>query len=120
MILPSKRRAAGVAIGRLGQDCAVLEPSTSQSTNGYGKPTSETFDRVAVEKAVRVYGGGGSSPESKRHTGGRLPADSPLLLFRHNTVVESGYRVEYGNATYEIDSVAVYPTHVEAATTLVN
>jgi hypothetical protein len=35
-------------------------------------------------------------------------------------VVESGYRVEYGNATYEIDSVAVYPTHVEAATTLVN
>ena len=119
MILPAKRRAATVAISRFGEECVISEPSGG-STNGYGKTDGETFGSLATESVVRVYGGRGSEPGQSRYTGGRLPADSPLLLFRHDTAAQEGFRVTYNSDTYEIDSLTRYPSHIEATTTLVN
>ena len=121
MILPGKRRAATVAIGRFGQKCVISEPDGPTTTDGYGKSDeSDSFASLDTESVVRVYGKGATNPNASRHTGGRLPADSPLLLFRYDTVAQVGFRVTYGSDTYEIDSMARYPSHIEATTTLVN
>lgn len=121
MVLHSKRRSATVKIHRMGEDCLITEPAGSTNTDGYGKTaTDDTFDPIEWEKVVRVYGGGATDPSADRHAGGRLPADSPLLLFVHDSVVQEGFRVTYGSNIYEIDSLSRYPSHIEARTTLVN
>ena len=121
MILPGKRRAATVAISRLGEDCVISEPTGSTTEDGYGKSSEDdSFGGVGSEKVVRVYGKGATNPNANRQVGGRLPADSPLLLLRHDTVAKAGFRVTYNSDTYEIDAMTRYPSHIEATTTLVN
>lgn len=121
MILSGKRRAATVAISRFGEECVISDPSGPTEKDAYGKSKEDdSFDGLATETAVRVYGKGATNPEAGRHTGGRLPADSPLLLFRHDTEAKAGFRVTYNSDTYEIDAMTRYPSHIEATTTLVN
>jgi hypothetical protein len=121
MILPAKRGPATVAICRLGELCDISEPAGATTTDGYGKTREDDlFEIVDSESVVRVYGKGATDPTASRHTGGRLPADSPLLVFRHDTVAQEGFRVTYLSDTYEIDSMSRYPSHIEARTTLVN
>ncbi|TQQ81855.1 hypothetical protein [Halonotius roseus] len=120
MILHAKRRRATVAINRLGEVCVLSEPAGDAGHDGYGKSTAdEQFVSFGVERVVKVYGSGATNPVSERHLGGRLPADSPLLVLTHDTAVQAGFRVVYAGETFEIDSMTTYPTHVEANTTLV-
>ena len=121
MMLSSNRRAATVSIKRLGLPCQIAEPSGLEETNAYGKTLSDdTFSPVTTEAVVRVYGKGATNPNASRHEGGRLPADSPLLVFRHDTAAQEGFRVTYDGETYEVDAMTRYATHIEATTTLVN
>ena len=122
MILPAQERAARLAIHRMGVECDISEPAGSTATDGYGKQSStdDTFSSVGSEKVVRVYGGGGTEPSVGRHTGGRQKEDSPLLVLQRNTVAQEGFRVSYNSSLYELDSFTIYPSHIEATTTLVN
>lgn len=119
MILPGKRRAATVAISRFGEDCVILEP-TDGTTNNYGKTDGENWSSVANESVVRTHGSRGNGRAQDRHTGGRLPADSPLFLLRYDTAAQEGFRVTYLGQTYELDAFTRYPSHIEASSTLVN
>lgn len=120
MVLNTKRRRATIAIKRMGESSVIAVPSGSSSTNGYGKGgDSESFTPISSERVVKVYGGGGFDSSIQRHQGGRLPANAPLLIFRHDSEIQTGFRVTYNSETFEIDSLTRYPTHVEADTTLV-
>lgn len=119
MILPSKRRAATIAISRFGESCVIAEP-IGGTTNEYGKTVGADWSSVATESVVRTYGSRGNGRRQGRHAGGRLPADSPLLLLRYDTAAKEGFRVTYQGDTYEIDAFTRYPSHIEATTTLVN
>jgi len=118
MLLPAQKGAARVAIHRLGVSCDIAQPSAS-GTDGYGKPTGETWTWVATEPVVR-FDQSGSDPSAARVTGGRYETDSPTLAFLADSVIQVGYRVGYENTTYEIDSLTAYPTHFEARTTVVS
>lgn len=124
MILPAQRRTATVAINRFGEDCVISKPDGSTTEDGYGKVSAKdnSFAAVDTESVVRTYGSRGrtSEPIKSRDVGGRRPADSPLLVLRYDTVAKAGYRVTYGSETYELDALTVYPSHIEATTTLVN
>lgn len=120
MVLNTKRRRATIAIKRLGESCVITVPSGNVGTDGYGKTTEDSeFTSLASERVVKVYGGGGIDSSIQRHQGGRLPANSPLLILRHDSEIQPGFRVTYSGETFEIDSLSRYPTHVEADTTLV-
>lgn len=118
MLLPAQRGAARVAIHRLGVSCDISKPSAS-STDGYGKPTGETWAVVATEPVARFYQSG-SEPAAARLTGGRYDTDSPILAFLPDSAIRAGYRVDYDGVTYEVDSFTRYPTHLEARTTVVS
>jgi hypothetical protein len=119
MILPAQKRAATVAINRVGLLCSITEPvDEDYHIDGYGKAQEESWSEVAVEPVVRIYQRGGS-PGQRRVAGGRFPTESPLLIFVRDSVVTTGYRVSYESEVYEIDSLTTYPTHFEAETTLV-
>lgn len=119
MILPAQAGAAKVAIHRFGEESSILEPSDNDgATDGYGKKGGDSWNVVATEAVVRIYTRG-SSPTQNRVSGGRYRTESPVLLFAGDSVVEEGFRVSYGEFLYEIDSLLIYPSHIEAETTAV-
>ncbi|QRV15029.1 head-tail adaptor protein [Haloterrigena salifodinae] len=120
MILPAQRRQARLAIHRLGASCTIKEP-TGETVNGYGKKDgSESWSGVADEKVVRTYTRS-SAPAQARLSGGRYRTESPVLVFRDDSAIEEGFRVEYPDGrVYEVDALTPYPSHLEGTTTVVN
>jgi hypothetical protein len=121
MVLPTIARRATVAIKRLGEECVISEPSGATTTDDYGKSEEDdSFSPLDSEHLLRVYGSRGSEPSTARATGGRRPADSPLMILKEDTVAKDGHRVTYLGTTYELDALTRYPSHIEASTTLIN
>ncbi|NUC72548.1 hypothetical protein HTZ84_09540 [Haloterrigena sp. SYSU A558-1] len=120
MILPAQRRQARLAIHRLGTSCTIKEPGV-QIRNGYGKLEEPVgWNAVAEERVVRTYTRS-DRPSQARHSGGRYRTESPMLTLRDDSAVEEGFRVEFPDGSlYEVDAITVYPTHLEASTTVVN
>lgn len=117
-LLPSQKRAARVAILRLGEPAEISAP-TGGVQNAYGKQSGGSFSPLTTETVVRTYRSG-SDPGQSRTTGGRYRSEAPVLLFTDDSVVEEGHRVDYLGTTYEVDTLTRFPTHLEADTTVVN
>lgn len=120
MILPAQRGAARVAIKRAGSVSSIMEPvDTDSVVDGYGKTAEDEWQMVSEEPVVRIYQRG-TGPTQSRVSGGTYRTESPVLIFLHDSEVGTGYRVSYQSTVYEIDSLTVYPTHIESETTVVN
>lgn len=117
---PFQTGAARIAIRRMGTQCSITEPVDSDdAVNGYGKKSEDSWSEVGTEPVVRVYQRG-AAPSQNRMAGGRYRTESPLLIFFPDSLVEEGYRVEYDDTVYEVDTLNEYPTHLEGDTTVVN
>ena len=117
MLPEAQRSAASAAIHRLGEVCSIMGP-TPGSRDGYGKNGDPTWSWVADEPVVRSYQSGDEPGQDRM--GGTYQTDSPLLVFMFDSMVQTGHRVTYLGTVYEVNSITRLPTHLEAATTVVN
>lgn len=117
-LVPAQRRAAKMAIKRLGEQCVISKP-VETADDGYGKG-DPTWETVGEENVIRVYRSADSNEAELELTiGGRYPSDKPLMIFVGDSEIEPGMRVDYLTETYEIDAITRYRTHLEANSTLV-
>lgn len=121
--LYAARHRLSAIIDRFGNDADVRRPDGTATKNKYGKvsDTDVTYSSVGTERVRVAYPDDNDHPAQAGVDGGRVSTDSPILVCKHDTIIQEGDRVHFSHdgRTFSVEERREYDTHVTFTATLV-